>query len=120
MTGTRPAAAGLFFWLATAAAADPAPDGKAIAEARCNSCHPLARAASGYTPQGWDTVLRMMQNHGVVIPTSELAVLRGYLVGTCPERAKPPAQIRSGPITLSMTQWQVPTPGSRPHDPLAA
>jgi len=119
LKATRPAIAGLFFFCAVASAQDLA-KGKALAEAHCNSCHPLARAAAGYTPQGWDTVLRMMQNQGVQISAADLPVLREYLVKTYPERPKPAAKIIPGPVRVTFKQWQVPTPGSRPHDPRAA
>jgi virginiamycin B lyase len=115
----RPAVAGLFFFCATAFAQDLA-RGKALADAQCNGCHPLARAASGYTPQGWDTVLRMMANHGVQIAPAELSLIRDYLIATYPEREKPAAAILPGPFKVSMTQWAAATPGSRVHDPLAA
>lgn len=120
MTRFRPALAGLFFFFASCAVAQDLSKGKALAEAQCNSCHPLARAASGYTPQGWDTVLRMMANHGVQIPAGDLALIRDYLVTTYPERPKPAAAILPGPFKVTMTQWTAPTPGSRVHDPLAA
>ncbi len=116
---TRPALAGLFFFCAAAGAQDLA-KGKALAEATCNSCHPLARAAAGYTPQGWDTVLRMMQNQGVQISAADFSVLRDYLAETYPERPKPKGVVIAGPVKVSFKQWQVATPGSRPHDPLAA
>src|SRR5258708_4672055 len=88
----RPAVAGLFFFCAGAFAQDLA-RGKALAEAQCSSCHPLARAAAGYTPQGWDTVLRMMANHGVQIAPGDLALIPEYLVITYPEQPKPPAPL---------------------------
>ena len=54
------------FALSTSAQ-DSADPGKAMVDATCNSCHPLsARVGTGYTPEGWDTVLRMMQNHGAL------------------------------------------------------
>jgi len=115
----RPAAAGLFFFCAAAFAQDPA-KGKALTEAQCNSCHPLARAAAGYTPEGWDTVLRMMTNHGVQIAPADLALIREYLVATYPEKPKPAAALLPGPFKVAMTQWPAATPGSRVHDPLAA
>ena len=41
----------------------PGGPGKELAEANCNSCHTLlSRVGSGYTPNGWNTVLRMMAN----------------------------------------------------------
>ena len=119
VTTLRPAVAGLFFFCAGAFAQDLA-RGKALAEAQCNSCHPLARAAAGYTPQGWDTVLRMMANHGVQIAPGDLALIREYLVTTYPERPKPAAALLPGGVKVSITQWSAATPGSRVHDPLAA
>jgi len=95
--------------------------GKALVDAQCNICHPLtARTGSGYTPEGWDTVLRMMMNHGVSIAPEQLAPMKAYLVKTFPEKAKPSAVVVPGSLKISMTAWQAATPGSRPHDPLAA
>jgi cytochrome c5 len=38
----------------TASAWAQSPEGKAIVDAQCNSCHALsARVGSGYTPEGW-------------------------------------------------------------------
>jgi virginiamycin B lyase len=98
------------------------PDGKGkdIVVARCNSCHPFAaRVGAGYTPAGWRTVLRMMLNHGVAIAPDELPTLTDYLTRNFPEQPKPPAVVLPGPVKVTFTAWTVPTPGSRPHDPLA-
>jgi virginiamycin B lyase len=46
---------------------------------------------SGYTPEGWHTVLRMMANQGVVVPADQLPALTQYVTTTFPERAGPPA-----------------------------
>ena len=116
------AAALLAFAAAAWAQQDMAPDkGKALVDAQCNTCHPLsARIGSGYTPEGWDTVLRMMTNHGAPIAADQLPLMRDYLVKTYPEKGRPDALIVPGPMKVSMKAWQAPTPGSRPHDPLAA
>src|SRR5262249_60783882 len=37
-----------------------------------------------------------------------------------PERQRPAAAVIPGPIQAVIKEWPVPTPGSRPHDPLAA
>jgi virginiamycin B lyase len=95
--------------------------GKEIAITYCNSCHTLlSRVGSGYTADGWHTVLRMMANHGVSVPPDQLAVLEDYLIKNFPEKPKPAGVDRPGPARVSIKVWQVPTPGSRPHDPLAA
>jgi virginiamycin B lyase len=94
--------------------------GKAFVAANCNSCHPFyARLGGGYTPQGWRTVLRMMINHGVAIPPDQLDTITAYLTKNFPEKPKPVGVVIQGPAKVSIKEWQVPTPGSRPHDPLA-
>jgi virginiamycin B lyase len=97
------------------------PDGKAKewVVAQCTGCHQF-RAGSGYTSQGWNTVMRMMVNHGAPIPKDQIAPITEYLIRNFPEKAKPAGAVVKGPLEISMKIWQVPTPGSRPHDPLAA
>jgi virginiamycin B lyase len=105
------------------AVAQGLPDGpgKEIAAATCNSCHTLlSRVGSGYTPQGWSTVLRMMQNQGAPLPADQVEPLRQYLIKAFPEKPKPAGAVIEGPETISFQEWPAPTPGSRPHDPLAA
>lgn len=99
------------------------PDGKGkeLAAAHCNSCHTLlSRVGGGYTPEGWRTVMRMMLNHGVAVPADQLAPLTEYLTKSFPEKAKPAGAAIAGPASITIKAWQAPTPGSRPHDPLAA
>jgi virginiamycin B lyase len=98
----------------------PEGKGREIVEGVCNTCHAFyARVGGGYTPKGWSTVLRMMSNHGLNLPADQLAQVNEYLVRNFPEKAKPAAVLIAGPLRLSIKAWQVPTPGSRPHDPLA-
>jgi virginiamycin B lyase len=95
--------------------------GKELAAASCNSCHTLlSRVGSGYTREGWRTVLRMMANQGVKVPADQAQPLREYLTKNFPEKGKPAGVIIPGAAKVSLKQWQAPTPGSRPHDPLAA
>jgi virginiamycin B lyase len=86
----------------------------------CGSCHDVNRVRAGYTPDGWHTVIRMMQNMQVPVPDDQWAVLTDYLIKSFPERPRPAAVIIPGPVQVSIKMWPVPTPGSRPHDPLAA
>ncbi len=96
-------------------------DAKAITETTCNACHPLnARIGTGYTQDGWNTVMRMMINHGAPVPEEKVPALVDYLSKTYPVRGRPDAVVVPGPVKVSMHSWQVPTPGSRPHDPMAA
>jgi len=103
------------------AAAQSDATGKQMVDATCNSCHALnARTGNGYTPEGWRTVLRMMTNHGVNIPKENASAMLDYLVNHYPERNKAEPKLVPGPVKVSMKAWQAATPGSRPHDPLAA
>src|SRR5712664_2573410 len=97
----------------------PEGKGKEMVAAQCTTCHAF-RAGSGYTATGWNTVMRMMTNHGAPIPPDQIAPITEYLTKNFPEKAKPAGAVVPGPIKVSMKDWQVPTPGSRPHDPLAA
>jgi virginiamycin B lyase len=95
--------------------------GKGMVAATCNSCHPFyARLGAGYTADGWRTVMRMMANHGVAVPADQIATITEYLIKNFPEKPKPVGLAVPGAAKVSMKVWQVPTPGSRPHDPLAA
>ncbi len=105
-------------WAQKSASADK---GKELVDAHCNSCHALtARVGSGYDAKGWRTVMRMMTNHGVALPKDQIAPMTAYLVETYPIKGRPAAVLAKGPLKVSMKAWQAPTPGSRPHDPLAA
>jgi virginiamycin B lyase len=98
----------------------PEGKGKEVVEGLCNTCHAFyARVGGGYTEKGWSTVLRMMTNHGLNLPADQLAQVREYLIKNFPEKAKPAGVLIPGPLQLSIKAWQAPTPGSRPHDPLA-
>ena len=102
-------------------AQDTADAGKALVDAQCNSCHPLtARTGTGYTPEGWKTVMQMMKHHGVQIRPDQEPAMMEYLVKTFPVKGRPDAVIVPGPVKVSMKAWQVGQPASRPHDPLAA
>jgi virginiamycin B lyase len=95
--------------------------GKELAAANCNACHALlSRVGAGYTPEGWRTVLRMMINQGAQLPPDQVEPLREYLTRSFSEKPKPAGVVIPGPANVSFKEWQVPTPGSRPHDPLAA
>ena len=99
----------------------PEGKGKEAVAATCNNCHPLlARVGSGYTAEGWHTVMRMMVNQGTVIPADQAEAMMQYLITTFPEKGKPAGVSVPGSVQVAFKSWQATTPGSRPHDPLAA
>src|SRR5262249_15833327 len=88
--------------------------------AMCASCHEFPNhVGAGYTATGWHTVMRMMLNQGAVIPPDKLTEVTDYLIKNFPERGKPEGAVIAGPVQVSFQEWPAPTPGSRPHDPLA-
>jgi virginiamycin B lyase len=99
----------------------PPGPGRDLVAAKCYACHTFeARVGNGYTAEGWDTVMRMMSNHGLVLTPTEVAQMKPYLVQNFPERNKVPAVLVPGPLQVSMQVFKAGiTPGSRPHDPLA-
>ena len=99
----------------------PFPDGpgKDIFVAVCGGCHDINRARAGYTPAGWNTLQHMMQNFATPIAPEDWPTVTAYLIKAFPERPRPPAAIIAGPVEASIKLWDVPTLGSRPHDPVA-
>ena len=102
--------------------APPFPDGpgKDLVVSTCGGCHDINRLRVGYTPEGWRTVERMMQNMDVAIPKDQWETVTEYLIKNFPERPRPAAVIVDGPVRAEIKLWPVPTPGSRPHDPRAS
>lgn len=85
----------------------------------CGGCHDINRLKVGYTPEGWTTVVRMMQNMEAPVTKEQWPVVQDYLTKNYPERPRPAAVIMPGPAKADITVYPLPTPGSRPHDPLA-
>lgn len=95
--------------------------GKEIVQTACAVCHELGRTfRAGYTPEAWRNVIAMMMNVGAPVQPDQVTMVTDYLAKNFPERPKPPAVIIPGGTAVSIKEWTVPTPGSRPHDPLAA
>jgi virginiamycin B lyase len=98
----------------------PEGPGKKAVTQYCSGCHGLSRVvASGYPQAYWHTAIRMMLNFGVPIPPEEINLVSDYLAANFPEKPKPAASLLPGPAQIVIKEWQVPIPGSRPHDPLA-
>ena len=95
--------------------------GRDIVQSACAGCHSLARFTNtGYSPADWKNVVAMMVNVGAPIPAGQIGEVTAYLVKNFPEKPAPQPVVIPGPVKVSFKSWPVPTPGSRPHDPLAA
>ena len=58
----------------SAQAQEDFPDGpgKELVLAHCGGCHDINRVRAGYTPEGWRTVIRMMQNIDTPVPEGSM------------------------------------------------
>jgi virginiamycin B lyase len=103
------------------ATALPEGNGKEIVETACGFCHSLNTVINtGHSPEEWKTVMHMMVNIGSPVPEVQFAAVTDYLAKNFPEKPLPPAVVIPGNVEVSIQEWVVPTPGSRPHDPMAA
>src|SRR5215471_744 len=91
--------------------------GKAPVQAYCTSCHTLANIpnSGGFTRDGWRQLLATM----VALPREQSDVIVDYLATNFPEQPRPRAVVIAGPTKVSFKEWNLPTLGSGPHDPLA-
>jgi virginiamycin B lyase len=98
----------------------PDGNGKDAVAAYCVQCHGLNQVVSaGHTPEQWRTVVNMMINDGAKLPKDQAPMVTEYLARNFPPKAAPSPMLIAGPVRLAIREWDVPTPGSRPHDPLA-
>ena len=99
----------------------PEGDAKPIVETACAACHSLSNITnSGHSPEEWRTTIAMMRNAGAALPDDKVEMVTNYLIKNFPEKPAPPAVIIPGQVAVSFQEWKLPTPGTRPHDPLAA
>jgi virginiamycin B lyase len=98
----------------------PEGNGKKAVQTYCVQCHGLNTVTrAGYSQEGWRNNIQMMTNVGATLPKDEIDVVTQYLSKNFPERSRPAAVVIPGSAKVSIKEWVVPTPGSRPHDPLA-
>jgi virginiamycin B lyase len=98
----------------------PEGNGKKAVQTYCVQCHDLSSVTrAGYDEQGWRNAIQMMINVGAILPKDQVALATKYLAKNFPEKPKPPAVVIPGSTKVTIREWVVPTPGSRPHDPLA-
>jgi len=100
----------------------PLPNGsaKTLVQEKCVVCHDLRNIVnSNKSAEDWDNTVNMMAAAGAPVNDAQIKEIKAYLTSVFPERPRPqPAKI-GGPVQVKFTQWNTPTPGSRPHDPLA-
>ena len=99
----------------------PEGNGKEIVQVACAVCHSLNQVTNaGHIREDWDTVLHQMVNVGAPVPPDKFNTVLDYLAKNFPAKPLPPGVTVPGPADVSIKEWVVPTPGSRPHDPMFA
>ena len=115
------------FCSALSAQTQPSPDqpplpngpGKETVQAVCSKCHTLDRVvAAGFTRDGWQLMVNQMISNGATLTPDQIPEVVDYLARNFPEKPMPAAVILPGKVEATIKEWTVPTPGSRPHDPL--
>ncbi len=89
--------------------------GKAQVEAYCSTCHQLGNIVNsgGYTREGWQQLIATM----IALPKEQGDVVVEYLAKNFPEQPKPTPVLLAGDTKVAFKEWNLPTLGSRPHDP---
>ena len=99
----------------------PAGAEKPVVAEVCTACHELGRIVNGsYDQAGWHNVVNMMVNAGAALTPDQIEPVTSYLIKSFPEKPLPPFREVAGPVKVDIKEWVLPTPGTRPHDPLAA
>jgi len=99
----------------------PAGAEKAIVAEACTTCHELGRIVNGsYDAAGWSNTVHMMMNAGAALTPDQVDPVIKYLIKSFPEKPANPFKAVNGPVKITLKEWELPVPGSRPHDPLAA
>jgi virginiamycin B lyase len=92
--------------------------GKELVQTTCAKCHGLNLITNswGYTKTGWHDLIGTM----VALPKEQADTVTTYLATSFPEKPAPAPVVVSGPVSVTIKEWLVPTLGSRPRDPLSA
>lgn len=95
----------------------PPGPGKDLVQALCVTCHQLGNIplSGGYTRAGWHELIATM----IALPTEQSDIVVDYLAKNFPEQPKPKPVLIPGSANVTFKEWNLPTLGSRPHDPLA-
>src|SRR5213593_3803590 len=89
--------------------------GKEEVQTQCSKCHALGLIvnAGGNTKQEWADLFGTM----VQLASDQRDAIADYLAKNYPPQPRPQPVVVPGPLSVSFKEWNVPTLGSRPHDP---
>ncbi len=90
--------------------------GKALVEAACSTCHGtnLIAGSAGYTHERWEYLISKM----VELREPEASRITQYLAVNFPQSYARQPTLVAGDAKITFQEWNVPTLGQRPRDPL--
>ena len=100
----------------------PLKDGSAkpLIQEKCVVCHDLRRVVNANKDaEEWRETVFMMKAAGALIDDAQVKQISDYFVANYRGLERPKPVIVPGPVNVRFKTWNTPTPGSRPHDPLA-
>jgi len=96
----------------------PFPEGeaKALVEGLCISCHRLEYITrhAGHSREDWLSHFGSM----IALPDDRANMIADYLATHFPQKPGTEPVVIPGPVDIKFTEWEAPTLGQRPHDPL--
>jgi len=91
-----------------------------LIQERCIGCHDLRRVVnSNKDAEEWRETIHMMKAAGAPINDAEVKEISDYFIANYLGLERPKPVLINGPANVRFKVWDTPTPGSRPHDPLA-
>lgn len=90
--------------------------GKELVEGACLTCHgaDLITTSTGYTHEQWDYLISKM----VELPDPAASEITQYLATNFPQSYDRRPTLVAGDARITFQEWNVPTLGQRPRDPL--
>lgn len=90
--------------------------GKQIVQRACKSCHEFSEFARvNFDREDWDVAVNTMAAWGVPLKKEEIPVVSDYLAKNF-QGGSTPGVVVPGSVQATITEWDVPTPNSMPHD----
>ena len=92
----------------------------ALIQEKCIACHDLRRVVNANKDAAeWRETVFMMKAAGAQIDDVQAKQISDYFVANYLGLERPKPVVVAGPANVRFKVWDTPTPGSRPHDPLA-
>jgi virginiamycin B lyase len=103
--------------------ADPLPAGPGhdTVKSVCSGCHSLSLITGARLDRAsWEYEVGRMVKFGTPVTAANREEVVSYLATHFPAAPRPPGVVIPGPVKVAFQEWDAPTAGSFPHDPMSA